>query len=592
MPKENVKHIIQEATLENIDEAIFNWLKDKNLQVESNQGFKKIPVFWQTADRAFQVKSDDSIRDENGAIIYPIIYCFRVSAKKDANMRTPFYANMFPEKDEKGGKIVYSKRVKQDKTNNFVGNEVHKRGPNFIRKKSNKVVYQIISAPYPISVEVNYKITIKTDKLQHMNTIHQSFMKDGYNNEVFVINANNKNKYEAWLSTYDLKVDEFQKEEERTFETILDIKVLGYIYGAEKNEEKPEVIIRENIVDVKIPRERSMLGEETMNYSSGNRTDIYVPPAIIPSIPEYTTFDEVYAYLVSQGSSYKRSFPLFKKGYAGSDSNIITHFGYNSLGYIVPTTEIDLSMVTDGGFGIVQSVDSPTSVTLVSGHSLPSGTDFSTRVCDVSAGVELYNEVTGRVSGDNLALPSTTGIANGDLIYALGRSEFTIGNSTRNIQLGANGSAYFNGGLVLPTQTSINRYNFIKYWGWFSVYLDTATVIGDSLYDRVTFGHSYYYPTQYHYAGVWRHIASSYLRGIQIRQTSNVGAPVNGPTSFAFPYFVSATRLVNMIAYWSAGGNSQTIGAATVSVNPGTNFESQLVNSSAKILKLSVKEEA
>ena len=49
--------------------------------------------------------------------------------------------------------------------------------------------------------------------------------------------------------------------DERKFETSLDIKVLGYLLGSGKNEEKPTVIIRENAVEVKIPRERVVLGD-------------------------------------------------------------------------------------------------------------------------------------------------------------------------------------------------------------------------------------------------------------------------------------------------------------------------------------------
>jgi len=532
------------------------------------------------------------LRDDNGAITYPIIYVFRTSVKKDPNMRTSYYANLYPEKDEKGGTITYSKRIKQDKTSNFVDALIHRAGPNFIRKKHKKTVYQLISAPIPISIEANYKITIKTDKLQHMNTIHSSFVKDGNNNEVFVIKANNGNKYETWLSEYELKTDDFYKEEERVFETSLNVKVLGYIYNAEDNEEKPQVVIRENVVDVKIPREKNMLGEEEINYSSGNRSDTYVPPAIIPSTPQFATYDDVYNYLTLQGSSYKKLMPLYKKGYEGSESNIIGYFGYvdNYLGssYINPIGLLDLSLITDGGYGIVQSVDSPTSITLVSGHTLPTSADFSTRVCDVSVGVELYNEVTGRVSGDTLTLPSTTGIASGDIIYALGRSEFSIGNSTRNIQLGTNGSAYFSNGLVMPTQSSINRFNFVKYWEWFNIYLsDTSSVVGNTVADRITFGHSG--PGgQYHYVGYYRYVESSYIRFCHIRQTSNVFTGVNGPTAVngqpLFSY-ITATRMLNMIAY-GLYGNSQTVGAATVSTNPGINFESQLVNSSAKILKM------
>lgn len=260
MTKEPTKYVIQEAKIETIDEAVFNWVKNKELSIESFDGFSKVPVFWQTADRAYQVKSDDSIRDGNSSIILPIIYIFREDFKKDPSMRTSYYANLYPQNDEKGGTVTYARRIQQDKTSIFRQNEIHKHGPQFIRRKDpKKTVYQIISAPIPISIEANYKINIKTDKIQHTNTILSSFIKDGNNNVCFPIRSNNGNMYECWLSDYPTKTDEFLEEKERTYETSLNVKVLGYIYNSEKNEEKPQVVVRENVVDVKTPRERSSL---------------------------------------------------------------------------------------------------------------------------------------------------------------------------------------------------------------------------------------------------------------------------------------------------------------------------------------------
>lgn len=252
---------IQNSSLETIDEAVYNWLKDKNIQVETAQGFVNIPIFWQSAERSYQVKSADGLRDENGAIILPIIYINNVSHKKNAQLRTAYYANLYPQNDEKGGTVTYTRVIQQDKTSNFKQADVHRLGPNFVRRKNKKTVYQVISAPMPISLETMYKISIKTDKYQHINTIKSAIIKDGYNNEVFIIKSNNDNRYEAWLSDYPTKIDDFFDEKERIFEINLDLKVLGYIYTAEKNEEQQEVTVRENVVDIKIPRERSSLSE-------------------------------------------------------------------------------------------------------------------------------------------------------------------------------------------------------------------------------------------------------------------------------------------------------------------------------------------
>ena len=49
--------------------------------------------------------------------------------------------------------------------------------------------------------------------------------------------------------------------DERKFETKIQLKVIGYIVGEGKNREKPHYAIRENAVEVKIPRERLTLGE-------------------------------------------------------------------------------------------------------------------------------------------------------------------------------------------------------------------------------------------------------------------------------------------------------------------------------------------
>ena len=47
----------------------------------------------------------------------------------------------------------------------------------------------------------------------------------------------------------------------RVFETIIQFEVLGYLIGDGPNAEPPKVVIRENAVDVQIPRERVIVGD-------------------------------------------------------------------------------------------------------------------------------------------------------------------------------------------------------------------------------------------------------------------------------------------------------------------------------------------
>jgi len=50
-------------------------------------------------------------------------------------------------------------------------------------------------------------------------------------------------------------------EDARGYETQINFRVIGYIMGADKNEERPKIVRRENAVEVKIPREHVILGD-------------------------------------------------------------------------------------------------------------------------------------------------------------------------------------------------------------------------------------------------------------------------------------------------------------------------------------------
>ena len=66
---DNANGIIQEqllmpSTLETIDTAIFRHLRENfNLQTQTNEGFKKVPLLWLSAERSHQVKNNPEIRD-------------------------------------------------------------------------------------------------------------------------------------------------------------------------------------------------------------------------------------------------------------------------------------------------------------------------------------------------------------------------------------------------------------------------------------------------------------------------------------------------------------------------------------------------
>ena len=51
------------SRIEDIDYAIVSWLKeDLDLTTITNEGNKRVPVLWQTPERAFQIKNNHDLR--------------------------------------------------------------------------------------------------------------------------------------------------------------------------------------------------------------------------------------------------------------------------------------------------------------------------------------------------------------------------------------------------------------------------------------------------------------------------------------------------------------------------------------------------
>ena len=78
-----------------------------------------------------------------------------------------------------------------------------------------------------------------------------------------LLNSDEGHRYEAFIQqdfSQDNNYSSFTSEE-RKLETSLDINVLGYLIGDDVNQVTQKVVIRENAVEVKIPRERVVWGD-------------------------------------------------------------------------------------------------------------------------------------------------------------------------------------------------------------------------------------------------------------------------------------------------------------------------------------------
>ncbi len=272
------------SSLETIDKAMLRFIdEDLNLFTTTNDGFKKTPVLWVTAERAFQIKNNKDLRDKEETLILPLITVNRSNVTKEPNYKGTVYANLYPIDDEKGGTITVARQINQKKTAEFQ-NALSKRkyGPDnnvaskmFNTNKRNmstaKTVYETITIPIPTWVKVMYQISIRTEYQQQMNELIRPFLTvpgnsrtpkrieaEGHYYEIFIDGGFSNNSNQASLGMT-----------QRNYETDINIEVLGYLIGEGENQERPKIVKRENAVDIKLGRERTIVGDIPQNIKDG-----------------------------------------------------------------------------------------------------------------------------------------------------------------------------------------------------------------------------------------------------------------------------------------------------------------------------------
>ncbi len=265
----NIKEEIEvsPSTIEDIDFALRNWVDEQELFCTTNKGSRKAPVKWVIGERAFQTKEDSQMRDSSGALILPMITVERTGIVKDLTKKGTVYGNVPPAlaSSKLGDTLTVARQINQKKTANFANAHTKKkRGQiNFrTRKENKKVVYQTVTVPLPVYVEVSYAVTLRTEYQQQMNELLQPFITRTRGATQIKI-THEEHQYEAFIQN-DFSQDNTTsalEQNERNFKTTIEIKVLGMLLGDGKNDEKPKIVKRENAVEVKLPRERVILGD-------------------------------------------------------------------------------------------------------------------------------------------------------------------------------------------------------------------------------------------------------------------------------------------------------------------------------------------
>jgi hypothetical protein len=255
------------STLEDIDYAIVSWLKkDIRLSANTNEGWAKVPVLWQTPERSYQIKHEKSLRDDSGALKLPLISIERTGITKDPARKGPFQAQIYSnDKNGRTGRMIIAKKIVEDKTRNFavVGNtrrsnySLYKAGEQrYFPRVNKKIVVKTLSIPIPVYVNVEYKIHIKTEYQQQMNDLLAPFMTRTGQINAFVLKRNG-HLYEAFIDQGFIHNNNVSNlnEDMRMFSSDITIRVLGYLIGEGKNDDRPIVRVEENIVEITYPQE-------------------------------------------------------------------------------------------------------------------------------------------------------------------------------------------------------------------------------------------------------------------------------------------------------------------------------------------------
>jgi len=263
------------STLETVDYALYDWLNEKlDIFATTNKGWKKVPITWVSAERSFQIKKDKNLRDSKGSLKLPIITIERTSIVKDPAQPGIITAHIPPLPGPQGGSITIARRIQQEKTSNFAAADSSRlrgpinsrkvnRGQNYFPKKNSKVVYETITIPIPVYVNITYSIMLRGEYQQQINEMLTPFLTKTGQINYFKIKRDN-HSFEGFLpkdfSANNNVTD--MGEDERMFETKFDIRILAHLIGQDKNQETPRIAIRENAVQIRFQRERVVTQDE------------------------------------------------------------------------------------------------------------------------------------------------------------------------------------------------------------------------------------------------------------------------------------------------------------------------------------------
>lgn len=264
MKNSNVENL-SPSNIETVDMALYNWINETmDIRCDTADGFKKVPIIWVSAERSYQIKSDQNLRDHRGALIPPIISVDRTGINKSNEARGAFQ-NSIVNNDER---YFISQKMNQKRTSEYANNNsLRNTGAlNFATKKyvkNEKVVYQFKEILKPIYIEFSYKVSFISQYQQQMNQMIQPFLVRTGSNRYTIIENDGK-KFELFIDptiNQSNNLDNLDTEE-RKYNSSITLKVYGYLVGSDVNQEDSIIKVRENAVEVKLAKESIVFPED------------------------------------------------------------------------------------------------------------------------------------------------------------------------------------------------------------------------------------------------------------------------------------------------------------------------------------------
>jgi len=168
--------------------------------------------------------------------------------------------------------MVIAKKIVQDKTRNFAaaagtrGDRSEGTKQLYFPRINKRIVIKSLSIPIPVYINAEYKITLKSEYQQQMNTMVAPFIGRTGQINAFAMRRNG-HLYEGFIDqgfTHSNNVNDLA-EEVRMYTSEITIKVLGYLIGEGESDDRPIVEIHENIVEITFPNE-GVVPEDNDNF--------------------------------------------------------------------------------------------------------------------------------------------------------------------------------------------------------------------------------------------------------------------------------------------------------------------------------------